>query len=184
MPNDFEHYRPYLMLLAQVQLDPRLAAKIDASDIVQQTMAEAHQTAADFRGTSDAELAGWLRRILAHNLADALRCLRRDKRDVGRERSLEERLSESSQRLQHWLIADQTSPSQHAQRQERAVRLAQALAQLSAPQRDAIVLQYWHGWSLAQIGQKLDRSTAAVAGLLRRGLSQLRQTLDKQGVDL
>jgi RNA polymerase sigma-70 factor (ECF subfamily) len=184
MPNDFEHYRPYLMLLAQVQLDPRLASKIDASDIVQQTMAEAHQTADGFRGTSDAELAGWLRRILAHNLADALRSLRRDKRDVGRERSLEVRLNESSARLQRWLIADQTSPSQHAQRQERAVRLAEALATLSAPQRDAIILQYWHGWSLAQIGQKLDRSAAAAAGLLRRGLAQVRQTLEEQGVDL
>jgi RNA polymerase sigma-70 factor (ECF subfamily) len=183
MTDALEQYRPYLTLLARIQLDPALEARIDAADIVQETLSEAYATARAFRGKSEAEMAGWLRQILAHNLADALRALHRGKRDIGREQSLEQRLATSSARLQHWLAADQSSPSQHAQRQERAVRLAQSLAELAAPQREAIVLQYWHGWSLAQIGQKLDRSTSAVAGLLRRGLLQLRKSLDGQGVD-
>ena len=60
---------------------------------------------------------------------------------------------------------------------ERAVQLAAALAQLPDAQREALVLQHWHGWTLAQIGEHLDRTPAAVAGLLKRGLRQLRELL-------
>ena len=68
-----------------------------------------------------AALAAWLRKILAGTLADALRALHRAKRDVSRERSLEAELDQSSDRLQAWLAAEQTSPSEHADRnRERA----------------------------------------------------------------
>ena len=182
-PEALEQYRPYLMLLARVQLDPRARAKIGASDVVQQTLVEAHQKAGDFRGAGEAELAAWLRQILAHNLADALRGLRRAKRDVGRERSLEAQLDQSSARLERWLRADGPSPSGDARRRERALQLAAAMQGLPEPQREALVLQYWHGWSLAAIGESLGRSPAAVAGLLRRGLSRLRQSLSDLGVE-
>ena len=62
-------------------------------------------------------------------------------------------------------------------RLEELLRLAEALGELPEAQREALVLQHWHGWSLAQIGQHLGRSPAAVAGLLHRGLRQLRQEL-------
>jgi RNA polymerase sigma-70 factor (ECF subfamily) len=80
-------------------------------------------------------------------------------------------------RLQAWLVADQSSPSQQAERHEQAVRLADALAQLPDAQRQALVLQHWHGWSLADIAAHLGRSPAAVAGLLHRGLQRLRTLL-------
>ena len=80
-----EHFRGYLLLLARQQLDTRLQGKLDASDIVQQTLLEAYQDYGQFRGHNDAELAGWLRRILARNLSDALRRLTTAKRDVARE---------------------------------------------------------------------------------------------------
>jgi RNA polymerase sigma-70 factor (ECF subfamily) len=174
-----ERFRDYLRLLARLQLDPRLRGKIDPSDVVQQTLLEAYQKRAQFLGRTQPELTAWLRRMLAHNLADALRAFAQQKRDVGRERSLEEALQASSLRLEGWLADDQSSPSERVERQERAVRLASALAALPEAQREALVLQYWHGWTLAQIGQHLDRSPAAVAGLLKRGLSQLRQLLQE-----
>ena len=62
------------------------------------------------RGT--AERAAWLRRILANNLVDALRLVGRKKRDVARERSLESRIEQSSQRFGAWLAAEQSTPSQ------------------------------------------------------------------------
>ena len=172
-----ERYRKYLLLLARTHLDPRLRTKLDPSDVVQQSMLEAYQQQDRFRGQTDGECMAWLRQILAHNLADALKGLRRAKRDVARERSLEAALGQSSARLGAWLAADQSSPSQQVAREEDALRLANALAALPGSQREALVLQHWQGWSLAQIGEHMGRSPAAVAGLLKRGLKQLRVLL-------
>ena len=145
--------------------------------MVQQTFLDAHQKLDQFRGTSPEQMAAWLRQILAHNLADATRGMGAAKRDVSRQRSLEDAMARSSAQLGNWLAADQSSPSQHVQREERAVLLADALAKLPDAQREALVLQYWQGYSLAEIAQQLGRSSAAVAGLLKRGLKQLQSLL-------
>jgi RNA polymerase sigma-70 factor (ECF subfamily) len=174
-----ERFRAYLRLLARLHLDPRLRGKLDPSDVVQQTLVQAYQARDQFRGHSDGELAAWLRQILARNLAMAARDFARGKRDVARERSLEAALAQSSSRLEVWLAADQSSPSAGAVRNEQARRLADALEQLPEAQREALVLQHWHGWSLAQIGEQLGRSPEAVAGLIKRGLKQLRQLVSQ-----
>jgi RNA polymerase sigma-70 factor (ECF subfamily) len=172
---DLEPYRDYLRLLARLQLDPRLRARLDASDVVQQTFVQAHQALPGFRGSTAAELAAWLRQIMARNLAHLLRDHGRDRRDVGRERSLEAALEASSIRLEGWLAAEQSSPSQQAQRNEELLRLAQILAGLPEAQREAVVLHYWQGWTITEIGRHLERSPSAVAGLLKRGLHELRK---------
>jgi RNA polymerase sigma-70 factor (ECF subfamily) len=173
-------YREYLHLLARLHLDPRLQGKLDASDVVQQTLLQAHQALAQFRGRTEAELAGWLRQILARHLAHLARDLGRARRDLSRERSLERALDQSSARLAAWLAAEQSSPSLRAERHEEALRLAEALARLPEAQREALVLQHWHGRSLDEIGRHLGRSPAAVAGLIKRGLRQLRTLLQER----
>jgi RNA polymerase sigma-70 factor (ECF subfamily) len=172
-----ERYRSYLRLLARLHMDPRLRGKLDPSDLVQQTMLQAVQGLAQFRGRSEAELGAWLRQILARNLAGAVRDFARARRDVAREQPLEAALAASSARLEAWLAAEQSSPSQRAEANEQVLRLAQALEQLPEAQREALILQHWQGWSLAQIGEHLGRSVEAVAGLIKRGLKQLRQIL-------
>jgi RNA polymerase sigma-70 factor (ECF subfamily) len=175
-----EQYRRYLTVLAQIQVDPHLQRKLDVSGVVQETFLEAHQNWSQFQGKTQPELSAWLRQIMAHNLADALRALRREKRDIARERPMKGALDESSTRLAGWLAADQSSPSQGMQREERAIAIATALAQLPEAQRDALVLQHWHGWSLRDIAQHLGRTPVAVAGLLKRGLKELRTLLREQ----
>lgn len=176
-----EQFRSYLHLLARLHLDVRLCGKLDPSDVVQQTLLQAHRAREQFRGTTRGELAAWLRRILAGCLANVLRDFTRARRDVGLERSLEAALHESSVRLERWLASEEPSPEEQAVQQEQALRVADALAELPEAQREALVLQHWHGWSLAQIGEHLGRSPAAVAGLIKRGLKQLRESFCAEG---
>jgi RNA polymerase sigma-70 factor (ECF subfamily) len=175
-----ERFRGYLALLARLHWDSRLQAKYDPSDLVQQTLLEAFEKHAQFRGSGDAELAAWLRQMLAHNLADVLRALGQAKRDVNLERSLDAALGESSSRLEGWLAADQSSPSQRAMQQEELLRLADALDQLPALQRESVVLHHLQGMSLADLAGHLNRSEASVAGLLRRGVGRLRELFDQR----
>jgi len=172
-----ERFRPYLLLLARAQLAAQLQAKLDASDVVQQTLLEAHRKRDQFRGEGPGQLLAWLRRLLACTLADALRGLGRARRDVARERSLEAALDRSSERLGAWLAAEQSTPSQQADRNEQLARLADALATLPEAQRTALVLRHCHGWPVADISRNLGRSPMAVAGLLKRGARQLRDLL-------
>jgi RNA polymerase sigma-70 factor (ECF subfamily) len=172
-----ERFREYLLLLARLRLDERLRGKMDPSDVVQQSLLEAHQAQAQFRGRTLGEQAAWLRQILARNLANSARDYARDKRDVGRERSLEAELADSAAKLESWLAAEQETPSRLAERHEQAVVLAEALAGLPDAQREAICLRHFRGRSLAQIAAELDTTTAAVTGLLYRGLKALRHQL-------
>lgn len=172
-------YREYLVMLARDQLGIRVGKKLDPSDIVQQTLLDAYRDRRQFRGRTEAEKAAWLRRILARNLADSLRALGCAKRDVSREVSLEAGLDQSSQRLGEWLATERSCPSQQAQREERAVQLASAMARLPDAQRNALVLKHWHGQSLAEIGDQIGRSPVAVAGLIKRAMKRLRDLLDE-----
>ena len=89
-------------------------------------------------------------------------------------------LEQSAANLGAWLADGEPSPSQHAQREESAVRVALALDALPDNQREAVVLRHFEGRSLAEIGAALNCSTAAVAGLIYRGLKMMRRQLKEQ----
>jgi RNA polymerase sigma-70 factor, ECF subfamily len=176
-PEAWERFRAALHTLARLKVDPRLHAKLDLSGVVQQTLLEAYQARAKWQGEDDGRQLAYLRQALGHNLTDALRYFAAGKRDLARERPLADAAGLSSSRVQEWVAADQTSPSDAAARAERDLRLADALNALPDAQREALILQHWHGWSLAEIGERLGRSPAAVAGLIKRGLQTLRERL-------
>src|SRR5262245_34401865 len=126
-----QRFEPWLRLLARVQLDRRFQGKFDASDLVQQTMLQACQALPQFRGQTEAELAAWLRQILAHVLSHEMRRYHgTQQRDLAREVSLEQELADSSQRLGAMLAAPISSPSQQAVRHEQELQLAEVLARL------------------------------------------------------
>jgi len=180
-PEDLERFRDYLRLLARFQLPARLRAKLDPSDLVQQTLLRAYQSLDQLRGKSTAELTAWLRSILAHQLANAVRDYSRARRDVALERSLEAALEDSSLRLENWLAVAQASPVELAERNEQLLTLASALSGLPEEQREALLLRYHEGLPLVEIGSRLGRTRPAVASLLRRGLQQLRKAFPGQG---
>ena len=172
-----EHFRQYLALLARTHLGPNQRAKVDPSDIVQQTLLDAHRKLDQFRGTTEPEMAAWLRKMLSFRVADAFRALGRQKRDAALERPLDARVDDTCSRLEGWLEAVQTSPSGRASRNEQLVRLAEAMASLPRAQREAIELHHLHGLSLSDTAEQLGRTGGSVVGLLRRGLVKLRELL-------
>src|SRR5262245_26151810 len=177
--SDLERYREYLRTLARLQIDDRLRGKLDPSGVVQQTLLEAYQARDKLRGLNGAQLAAWLRRALANNLADESRRLGAQVRDVGRERPEQQAVDESSARLEALLVAEQSSPSHHAVRQEDLLRLAEALGRLPEDQRAAVELHHLEGRTLAETAEVLGRTRSAVASLVFRGLRNLRQRLDE-----
>lgn len=173
----FAQAREYLLVLARIGLDPRLRAKVDDADVVQQTLLEAHRDWDQFRGTTVAERFAWLRQILARNLSNLLRDFTRDKRNVRREWVPDAAAESSAARLDGWLAVDQSTPGTVAERNEELTRVAVALATLPEAQREAVVLRHWHNRSIAEIADHLNTTRDAVTGLLYRGLKALRDHL-------
>jgi RNA polymerase sigma-70 factor (ECF subfamily) len=172
-----EGFRSYLRLLARLQIEAHLLGKVDLSGVVQQTLLEAHRLLSQDRQGEPPNLP-LLRRLLANNLADEARKALALKRDAGRERSLDDALQRSSARLEAFLAAEQSSPSERADRNEELRRLAESLDALSEPQRQAVELHYLQGLPLAEVAIQMGRTKPAVAGLLHRGLDVLRASMN------
>jgi RNA polymerase sigma-70 factor (ECF subfamily) len=173
-----ESYTTYLTLLARVQIGRRLQGKADAGDLVQETFLEAHRQMRNFRGTTEAELLAWLRRILAGQIALMLRRYLGTKgRDVKLERELAVQLDQSSQAMDAGLAATYSTPSQHASRREQAAILAEALDQLSSDYREVIVLRHIEGLSFPDVAARMGRTEDSVQKLWVRSLAKLRAAL-------
>ncbi len=122
-------------------------------------------------------MRGWLRRIMARNLADEVRKQRRDKRDVGLEQSMQVALTNSSLCMERYLAGGSSTPDQRAMRNEQLLGLATAIEALPADQRLAVMLHHIQGRTAAEIAVQMEKTDVAVAGLLRRGLKRLRELM-------
>lgn len=178
---ELERYREYLGLLGRMQLDDQLAGKVDVSGVVQLTLFEAGRGGWEER--SEEERLPWLRRVFANNLLDEIRKFRTQARDIERDRSIEQAMEQSALKLNRWLASEQSTPSQRAVRAEDQLRLATALACLPAAQRQAIDLHHLQGWPLDRIGLRMNKTKGAVAALIFRGTSKLRELLTTQHGD-
>jgi RNA polymerase sigma-70 factor (ECF subfamily) len=171
-----EPFRSYLETLMLIQIDPRLRSKFSMSDIVQNTLVEAWRDLERIQAL-DADRKRWLRRMLVNYLLQEINRWRAGRRDPRLEQTLEAAAAESSCRLQNWLAVEDTTPSERLVQQEEALQLLEALSKLDPRQREALILQKYHGWKLAQIAEHLGRTVSAVELLLRRGLEKLRRLL-------
>ena len=179
-----ELYRNYLSLLATGQLDRKLRGRVSASDLVQETMMEAHRDFHQFRGKSEAEFIGWLRRILVNNLARAIEMhVLAEKRDVRREVSIE-RLNAAVERSTIQLglafAGREDSPSVKLEQHERAVDLANQMSRLSVEHREVLMLRNLQGLPFKEVAARLDRSVPAAKMLWMRAIKKLREAYDEQ----
>jgi RNA polymerase sigma-70 factor (ECF subfamily) len=175
-----ESYRNYLMLLARIRADRKLRSKLGDSDLVQETLIQANRDFDQFRGTSEAELTGWLRAVMSKKKALlARRYYGTAARDPNLEEQLQHEMDKSSQQLGRALIASGSSPSRLAAGRERAVLLADALAALPDHYREVVVLHHVQGYTLPEVAQSMGRSVDSVKKLWARAMVQLRTSLKR-----
>lgn len=169
-----ERYRPFLLAYARQRVGARLAVRSDASDIVQQTLFEAHQAFPMFQGASEPEFSAWIKRIHSHNLAEVIRKhVHVAKQSIENEQRMDS--PDGSASFCWWEpAAKQSTPSQRLIKGEKALRLAEVLESLPEMQREAVRLRHLEGWHVEDIAKELDKSLAATAGLIKRGLQTLR----------
>lgn len=180
----FGRYHSYLHVLARAQLGRHLRGKCDSSDVVQETLLEAHRDFGSFQGGGEPELLAWLRRILSHNLFNEARRFAAQQRDASREVSLDQvraGVEHSSVALGRGLAADTPTPSQAAQQRESAVLLADALARLPEDYRDVLVLRVFEDLSAEEVAARMGRSPGAVRMLQMRALQELRKVMAPAG---
>lgn len=176
-----ELYLNYLKILATTQLDPKLRRRVSPSDVVQETVCEAHRDFPMFRGQSEGEFVAWLRQILIHNLARFVELhVLAEKRDIRRELSLNEMrraVDRSSMQMDALLIGREGTPSGAALKRERGVLLADCLSQLPDDYREVVLLRNFKGLPFKEVAKEMNRSSGAVRMLWLRALEQLREKL-------
>ncbi len=128
----------------------------------------------------DEARGAWLRQIMTNTIVDEVRRYGRAKRDAALEQSLVARVGESASRIEVFLEAEQSTPSQQMMRQEQLLALGEALEAMPEDQRRAIELHHLDGLSLADVAIRMGRTHASVAGLLRRGLRSLGERMKRE----
>lgn len=174
-----DHFRPVLLTLAEAMISSTLRGDLEASDLVQQTLLEAHCNAEQLALVSQSAFFSWLRSALNHNMLDAVKHLKAQKNDV-RRRVRASDLEASFIRLEQVLVADETSPSEVVQRNEQVCTMLSALQTLPDNQKRAVIMKHLNGRSLREIAEELGLSEPAAAGVLHRGRQQLAKFLEEQ----
>ena len=169
-------YRPYLRLVAGQRLPRIVRQRVDASDIVQQTLVDAVRGLPDFRGQTEPEFTAWMMRLLERNLLMSIRNNTLGKRDVRLEQNWGDQ-SGSAQITWQSLADDGSSPLSVVVRGEDALQLAIALDKLADDQRMAVEMRYIGQQPLQAIAVEMQRSVGSVAGLIRRGVEAMQAHL-------
>ena len=152
-------------------------ANLQPSDVVQEVLLKAVQAIDQYRGDSDAGTC----RVASPDPREpsGQRRSRSGSRETRRRSGTigAAAIDQSSIRLENWLVAEQSTPSLRAEFNEQLLLLAEAIDRLPEAQRQALTLHHLHGWKLGAISEHMQKSFTAVAGLIKRGLRQLREDL-------
>jgi len=172
--------RSYLNFVARSQIETWLRRKVDASDLVQETMLEAFRDFDRFDGHSEQEWLAWLRKILQHNAADFVRRYRgAAKRAAGREVPFRDPCDSRSPGAPE-PAAQQPTPSQEFLLLDTELRVTAALSRLSPDYQEVIVLRNLQRLPFNEVAQRMERSRPAVQMLWMRAIRKLQEALEEE----
>lgn len=174
------HYRPRIRSMLAMRMDPRLTARLDPSDVVQDTLALAHKRLPKYLREQPLPFYPWLRQIALNHLIDLHR-----RHFVAQRRSVmkEVRLGindESALLLTQRLVATQESPSQRLMQKETHQLAQEAMQELPGETREIIVMRHLEGLSVKEIAAVLGMEVGTVKSRHFRGLQALKRILDER----
>jgi RNA polymerase sigma-70 factor (ECF subfamily) len=170
----FEHFRPRLRRMVDLRMDARLAGRLDASDIVQETYLDAAKQLRPYLERPEVSVFVWLRRLAWERMVSlSRRHLKAQKRDIHRELSLPE---ESSILLARSLLEGE-SPSEKMALEELRDEVRRAVARLPETDREAILLRHFEGLTNKEIAEALGISEPAATMRYGRALLRLKALL-------
>lgn len=172
-----DHYRSYMLSLANDEISVELVAKVAPSDLVQETCLQAARDFPSFEGCTEAELRAWLRQILLNNVLDLKR------RFLGtQKRGAVQEIQLTGADIDSRLLADvecqRPQPSEQAISAERRHELHRAVESLPEKYQRVVKLRNFQLFSFQEIGDELQCSAEAARKLWARAIEKLSQKLD------
>jgi RNA polymerase sigma-70 factor (ECF subfamily) len=176
----FARYRGALRRIVRLQLDPVLNARIDASDVVQETQCEAARRMMDYLDREPMPFGVWLRKMAHERLLNLRRRhVGAQRRAARREVSLPDR---TSLRIAGELLDGGTTPSQQLGRRERARQVRRAVSALPVADRQILLMRYFEGLSYKEVGYILDIDPATAMKRHGRAVLRLHKLLREAGL--
>ena len=176
----FSRYRGLLKVQVEPNLKGFLSARVDASDIVQETLIVVDSRLDHFVNTRPVPFVVWIREIAMERVVDAYRFhIAAQKRSVMREEARSPLSTDDSMNSLAQRFADQgSSPSQQLQKQETRQRVREMLRRLPELDRDVLVLRHLEHLSMREIGQVLQMTENAVKVRHLRAIQRLRDQFE------
>jgi RNA polymerase sigma-70 factor, ECF subfamily len=169
--------RNYLWTIAKDELPGELRPKVAPSDVVQETLIEAHRDFRGFVGDQQEEFFAWLRRILLNNLSNTKRRYRgTTKRDCSREVQIDPADSQSGPGLQ--LPTGDPTASSICGRREQNAQIEAAIEKLPDDYRTIIQLRHRDDMPFHEVAARMGRSEAACRKLWSRAIEKLQRMLN------
>jgi RNA polymerase sigma-70 factor (ECF subfamily) len=179
-------HREPLRRMIDLRLDPALAARVDASDIVQDVLIEAHRRLQDYLRKPTMPFHLWLRHIAKDHIIDAHRHERlAQRRSIDREQSLNaNRPGESSLDWAAQFLDAEMTPASAAMRQEMERKVQSAIEQLDPDDREIILMRYVEQLSNQDVADTLGVSEAAASMRCLRAVRRLQSMLLSPGEEV
>jgi RNA polymerase sigma-70 factor, ECF subfamily len=171
-----DHHRDRLNRMFALRMDSRLARRVDESDLVQETLAEAALKLPDYLTRRPLPFYPWLRQIAEQKLVDAHRRHHRQRRSVAREQA-PALPDHSAMKLAQQLISPHASPSQMLNRREVREQVQHALESLSDSEREVVLLYHLERLTMAEVAAVLGLTEDAAKSRRRRALLRLGKLL-------